>query len=188
MKKVLILIFIASTFGILQGKDISQIIKEANTIQKTKGSLVAAKFYMSEASKAKINLTDTRKLLNLATSLFIFTDLDLAFQCARRSLVTPCSNNIENQRSFVLLARCYAKAKLFNRAIGACKNVTLAPKSAHPSLLYQAYLCIGTSHLELREYKEARNAFKEAIVAGKRVPYRFNYKQAEKLLERIKNK
>ena len=188
MKKVILLLFIASTLGILQGREISAIIKEGNNIQKDKGSIAAGKFYLAAANEPKVNLTDTRKLLNLATSLFISNNLDLAFQCVRCALVTPSSNNIENQRSYVLLGRCYAKAKSFHRAIGACQNVALRPKSSHPSLLYSAWICIGTSYLELRNYKEARNAFTQAIIAGKQVPYRFNYKQAERLLERIKNK
>lgn len=188
MQKILFILLFFATLGVLHGQDISKVIKEAQSILKTQGSLAAGKYYIKVASEPKVNLSDTRKLLNLAASHLISNNLDLAFQCVRRALVTPCNNNVENQRTYVLLGRCYAKAQLFNQAIGACKNIALAPNSSHPSLLYSAWLCIGTSHLELREYKEARNAFKEAIAAGKKVPYRFNYQQAEKLLERIKNK
>lgn len=187
MYKFLFLLFCSASIC-LSGSEVSKIIKEARNIQKQKGSLAAGKFYLAQAGRPEVNMKDTRKLLNYATGLLIFSDMDLAFQSARRAILTPSNDGIDNQRSFILLGRCYAKVGCFDRAIGALKNALINPKSGHPSLLYSAWYYTGTSHLELREYEAARHAFKEAVKAGKSVRYRFSYKPAERMLERIKNK
>lgn len=172
----------------VQKRSVSVIIREAEALQKSKGARAAAQFYMAEASRPEVSMTDTRKLLNLAAALMISTDPELAFQCARRALLAPSRNRAEYQRSFILLGRCYARAGCHRHAIGACRNATYDPKSGHPSMTYSAWYHMGLSHMALKEYKEARHAFNEALRAGKRVPYRFNYKPAERMLERIKNK
>lgn len=128
-----------------------------------------------------------RYLLNWNAKIFIWPRRDLHYamdllQSARMLHADDFSNFYFE--TFQLMGEIFYYEKKYDMMI-----YYLAPlleiEKLHPSNRYKTCMALGRACLAKKDRKTALNYFKQALDAGKQVPYKYNYSEAKKYIKEL---
>jgi len=128
-----------------------------------------------------------RKLINTLASLTLFGSkfeegLMLLNQ-AQNLKIDPACNDY--YATYYYMSYIYFYRKHEPEAAIECLQNVLKVKRQHPANHYTANFLTGNAYEKLGKKEEAIEHYKAAIVAGKRVTYKFDYSPAEKALAKL---
>ena len=145
----------------------------------------AAILHLQQGLERDCSDEQRRILLNYLGCLNVRKNPELALTYLRQAILTPCGNETEYYRTFIYLGRFYRCQNQLEAAIGAFLNVA-SRRHAHPSLVFSAHLAIAQMYQELGYSDAALPHYEQAVEAGERVPYKYNYQPAVDALRKLK--
>ena len=142
-------------------------------------------FLAKERRDESYNDMQLRYLLNRHAMLHVWPKRDTRFAMTllqmARMLPAEKGSNFYFE-TYQLIADIYYGQKRYDYVIYYMKPLLKEPK-LHPSNRYKTCMVIGRSYLAKGDKANALKYFREALEAGKKVPYKYNYSEAEKYIK-----
>ena len=160
-----------------------KLIAEGMKLERAKKYQEAVSFYdKTVRENPKLSDTSIRYFLNRCG--YLEKDNNKKIEYFRRACLVKGTNPTENYRTYLWLGGCYRRTAPL-KALGYYQNMP-DKKDIHPSLIFQGYMEVGKVYEQFGKKDLAIQAYEEALAAGKRITYKYNYSAAEKALQRLK--
>ncbi|MBQ9755553.1 MAG: hypothetical protein IJV93_12485 [Lentisphaeria bacterium] len=155
--------------------------------QRLKKTAELEKFLEKERQDDRYNDTQLRYLLNWNARIHIWPRRDMRYALEllnmARMLPVVKTNNIYFE-TFFLLGEIYYRNKQYDYVI-----YYLSPlpeiKNFHPSNSYKISMMVGRAYRAKGDRKKALQWFEKALASGKKVPYKYNYSEAERYIKEL---
>jgi tetratricopeptide (TPR) repeat protein len=155
--------------------------------QQLKKTAELEKFLEKERQDDRYNDTQLRYLLNWNARIHIWPRRDMRYAMEllnmARMLPVVKTNNTYFE-TFFLMGEIYYRNKQYDYVI-----YYLSPlpeiKNFHPSNSYKISMMVGRAYRAKGDRKKALQWFEKALASGKKVPYKYNYSEAEKYIKEL---
>ena len=155
--------------------------------QRLKKTAELEKFLEKERQDDRYSDTQLRYLLNWNARIHIWPRRDMRYALEllnmARMLPVVKTNNIYFE-TFFLLGEIYYRNKQYDYVI-----YYLSPlpeiKNFHPSNSYKISMMVGRAYRAKGDRKKALQWFEKALASGKKVPYKYNYSEAERYIKEL---
>ena len=155
--------------------------------QRLKKTAELEKFLEKERQDDRYSDTQLRYLLNWNARIHIWPRRDMRYALEllnmARMLPVVKTNNIYFE-TFFLLGEIYYRNKQYDYVI-----YYLSPlpeiKNFHPSNSYKISMMVGRAYRAKGDRKKALQYFRKALDYGKKVPYKYNYSEAERYIKEL---
>lgn len=145
------------------------------------------KFLEKERQDDRYSDPQLRYLLNWNARINIWPKRDIRYamellQMARNLYAEEHSNFYFE--TFQFIAEIYFREKKYDYVIYYLFPL-LEIKKLHPSNRYKTCMAIGRAYRAKGDRKTALNYFQQALAAGKKVPYKYNYSEAQRYIKEL---
>ena len=155
--------------------------------QRLKKTAELEKFLEKERQDDRYSDTQLRYLLNWNARIHIWPRRDMRYALEllnmARMLPVVKTNNIYFE-TFFLMGEIYYRNKQYDYVI-----YYLSPlpeiKNFHPSNSYKISMMVGRAYRAKGDRKKALQWFEKALASGKKVPYKYNYSEAERYIKEL---
>ena len=160
-----------------------KLIADGMKLERAKKYQEAVSYY-DRVVRENPKLSDTSLRYFLNRCGYLERDNNKKIEYFRRACLIKGTNPTENYRTYLWLGGCYRRVAPL-KALGYYQNMPDL-KGIHPSLIFQGNMEIGKVYEQFGKKDLAIQAYEEALAAGKRITYKYNYSAAEKALQRLK--